>query len=194
MMQLKVDPTGRRKCQPKHQRARGVPGRDRRDRVCTESRTFALIFRSPVSPVCLQNSGRLTDSDENSFDPNRIPSGTFSAQIRELNQSAISQRNPQSQRGGSGVTWPAQPVALVSSSAPGFCLNERDKPAGDPKQESHLLTLGKKSCSSLILYSAILFCPSDEITQSMNAWPISFLVCGCFAGLTSMTPYWLNRR
>jgi hypothetical protein len=25
-------------------------------------------------------------------------------------------------------------------------LNERDKPADDPKQESHLLTLGKKSC------------------------------------------------
>ena len=28
----------------------------------------------------------------------------------------------------------------------------------------------------------------------MNAWPISFFTCGCFAGFTSITPYWLNRR
>src|SRR5262245_61293224 len=27
----------------------------------------------------------------------------------------------------------------------------------------------------------------------MKAWPSAFFTCGCFSGLTSMTPYWLNR-
>ena len=28
----------------------------------------------------------------------------------------------------------------------------------------------------------------------MNVWPRSFFTCGCFAGLTSITPYWLKSR
>src|SRR5262249_56193110 len=36
------------------------------------------------------------------------------------------------------------------------------------------------------------FCPSGETSQSMKAWPSSFFTCGCFAGFTSMTPYWLK--
>src|SRR5258708_25700556 len=39
------------------------------------------------------------------------------------------------------VTWPAQPVALLFIRSRLLRLNERDKPADDPKQESHLLTL-----------------------------------------------------
>src|SRR5262249_8254783 len=30
------------------------------------------------------------------------------------------------------------------------------------------------------------------MSQSMKAWPSSFLTCGCFSGFTSITPYWLN--
>src|SRR5882672_2900126 len=53
---------------------------------------------------------------------------------------------------------------------------------------------GKNSCSPPILYPAIVFCPSGEMTQSTNAWPRSFFTLGCLAGFTSITPYWLNRR
>ena len=40
----------------------------------------------------------------------------------------------------------------------------------------------------------IAFWPSGDTSQSMNCWPSSFFTCGCFAGFTSMTPYWLNSR
>ena len=36
--------------------------------------------------------------------------------------------------------------------------------------------------------------PAGETTQSENACARSRLTCGCFAGLTTMTPYWLKRR
>ena len=52
--------------------------------------------------------------------------------------------------------------------------------------------LGKNSCSPPILKSAIVFCPSGETTHAMNASPRSFFTCGCFAGFTSMIPYWLK--
>src|ERR687898_1071813 len=43
------------------------------------------------------------------------------------------------------------------------------------------VALGKNSCWPLILWSAIAFCPSGEISQSMKAWPNCFFTCGCFA-------------
>jgi hypothetical protein len=55
------------------------------------------------------------------------------------------------------------------------------------------LAFGKNSCCPSSWYAAIAVCPSSLRIQSMNAWPSEFLTCGCFAGLTRMTPYWLNR-
>src|SRR6185295_8117922 len=37
-------------------------------------------------------------------------------------------------------------------------------------------------------------CPSGDTTQSAKACARSFLTCGCLAGFTTITPYWLNRR
>jgi hypothetical protein len=48
---------------------------------------------------------------------------------------------------------------------------------------------GKKSCWPLILYPAMAFWPSGEISQSTNCWPRSFLTFGCLAGFTSTTLY-----
>src|SRR5215831_14591293 len=51
---------------------------------------------------------------------------------------------------------------------------------------------GQNTCSPLTLKSAIAFWPSSEMSQSMNCWPSSFFTRRCLAGLTRMTPYWLN--
>src|SRR5262249_28351292 len=53
---------------------------------------------------------------------------------------------------------------------------------------------GKNSCSPPILYSAMVRWPSGEMSQSTNACPSATFTSGCFAGLTSITPYWLNSR
>src|SRR5262249_44961954 len=60
--------------------------------------------------------------------------------------------------------------------------------------EAEPLASGKKSCAPLILYPAMVRCPSGEVSQSMNFSPRSRLTRGCFCGLTSMTPYWLKSR
>jgi hypothetical protein len=36
------------------------------------------------------------------------------------------------------------------------------------------------------------FWPFGETTQSMNFWPSACLTWACLAGLTRITPYWLN--
>jgi CBS domain-containing protein len=36
--------------------------------------------------------------------------------------------------------------------------------------------------------------PAGDTTQSANCCASAFFTCGCLAGLTTITPYWLNRR
>src|SRR5215467_10485803 len=88
-----------------------------------------------------------------------------------------------------------QRLGLLSEA--GRRREEPGKSPGGRSQHAHapgVPAFGKNSCSPPILYSAIAFCPSGEITQSTKVCPSSFFTFGCFAGLTSITPYWLNRR
>jgi transposase len=48
---------------------------------------------------------------------------------------------------------------------------------------------GKNNCSPPTLYAAIALWPSGEISQSTKACPSVAFTLGCFAGLTSITPY-----